>query len=173
MFVSRTQPTVRKRCDSKYFLGDLQWLFFFWLPEIVTRSSICSIIYVRNWFTLLNEQNPLLNFEGTRFVNELWKEKKKSPYLPTHRWNGGSGAGNEHILKGGLRYAWYSLYIKLIWVSICWGTIAQQEQFHFFYISMGITLKILNEKLWFSILSEILSIYSMYIHQFGLSLLRN
>ena len=121
-------------------------------------------------------------FKWTKSVAQLWrnqicewtlKRKKKSPYLPTHRWNGGSGAGNEHILKGGLRYAWYSLYIKLIWVSICWGTIAQQEQFHFFYISRGITLKILNEKLWFSILSEILSIYSMYIHQFGLSLLRN
>ena len=34
----------------------------------------CSIIYVRNWFTLLNEHNPLLDFEGTRFVNEcsIW-----------------------------------------------------------------------------------------------------
>ena len=40
LFVSRTRPTVRKRYDSKYFLGDLQRLFFFfWLPEIVTGSS--------------------------------------------------------------------------------------------------------------------------------------
>ena len=53
LFVSRTRPTVRKRCDSK--------------PDL--------------W----------MNFE-----------KKKFPYLPTHRWNGGSGAGNEHIFKGGL-----------------------------------------------------------------------
>jgi hypothetical protein len=30
------------------------------------------------------------------------KRKKKSPYLPTHRWNEGSGAGNKHIFKGGL-----------------------------------------------------------------------
>ena len=42
----------------------------------------CSRIYVWNWFTLLNEQNLLLDFERTRFVNELWKKKKKSP---THR----------------------------------------------------------------------------------------
>ena len=37
---------------------------------------------------------------------DLWmnfEKKKKSPYLPTHRWNGGSGVGNEHIFKGGLR----------------------------------------------------------------------
>jgi hypothetical protein len=38
LFVSRTRPTVRKRYDSKYFLGDLQQLFF-WLPEIVTGRS--------------------------------------------------------------------------------------------------------------------------------------
>ena len=31
-----------------------------------------------------------------------FEEEKKSPYLPTHRWNGGSGAGNEHIFKGSL-----------------------------------------------------------------------
>jgi hypothetical protein len=40
LFVSRTRLTVRKRCDSKYFLGDLRlFFFFFWLPEIVTGSS--------------------------------------------------------------------------------------------------------------------------------------
>ena len=78
--------------------------FFFLVTGNRDRKfRYCSRIYVRNWFTLLNEQNPLLDFEGTRFVSELWK-KKKSPYLhvPTHRWNGGSGAGNEHIFKGGL-----------------------------------------------------------------------
>ena len=92
--------------------------FFFFL---VTRNRdrkfwYCSRIYVRNWFTLLNEQNPLLDFEGTRFVNELWK-KKKSPYLPTHRWNGGSGAGNKHIFKGGLIiFSYFSLPSK--WLII-------------------------------------------------------
>ena len=79
--------------------------FFFFLVTGNRDRKVwyCSRIYVRNGFTLLNEQNPLLDFEGTRFVNELWKKKKKkSPYLPTHWWNGGSGVGNEHIFKGGL-----------------------------------------------------------------------
>ena len=84
MFVSRIRLTVRKRCDSKYILGDLRRLFFF----LVTgnrdwKFRYCSRIYAWNWFTLLNEQNPLLDFEGTRFVNELWREKKKK--TPTHR----------------------------------------------------------------------------------------
>ena len=35
------------------------------------KFRYCSRFYVRNWFTLLNEQNPLLDFEGTRFVKEL------------------------------------------------------------------------------------------------------
>jgi hypothetical protein len=40
LFVSRNQPTVRKRCDSEKILDDLrQLLFFIWLPEIVTGSS--------------------------------------------------------------------------------------------------------------------------------------
>ena len=70
MFVSRTRPTVRKRCDSKYFLGDLQRLFFLVTGNRDQMFRYCSRIYVRNWFTLLNEQNLLLDFEGTRFVNE-------------------------------------------------------------------------------------------------------
>ena len=99
-------PTVRKRCDSKYFLGDLRRLFFLVTGNRYRKFQYYSRIYVRNWFTLLNEQNLLLGFEGTRFVNEhnLFKKKKKSPYLPTHRWNGGSGVGNEHISKGGLNW---------------------------------------------------------------------
>ena len=101
MFVSRTRPTVRKRCDSEYFLCDLRRLFCFDYRKSWLEFRYCSRIYVRNWFTLLNEQNPLLDFEGTRFVNDLWKITKKT-YLPTHRWNGGSGAGSEHIFKGGL-----------------------------------------------------------------------
>ena len=46
------------------------------------KFRYCSRIYIRNWFTLLNEQNPLLDFEGTRFVNEQSILKKKNP-LPT------------------------------------------------------------------------------------------
>ena len=63
-------------CDDFYFL-------------LVTgnrdrKFRYCSRIYVRNWFTLLNEQNPLFDFEGSRFVNErsLFSKKKKNP-LPT------------------------------------------------------------------------------------------
>ena len=109
LFVSCTRPTVRKRCYSKYFfcvICDDFFFVFFLLPEIWPEVPICSRNYFRNWFTLLNEQNLLLDFEGTRFVNErslFWK-KKKSPYLPTHWWNGGSGVGNEHIFKAGLTY---------------------------------------------------------------------
>ena len=87
-----TRNTFCVICDDFFVLitGNRDWKFRY-----------CSRIYVRNWFTLLNEQNPLLDFEGTRFVNDLWKITKKT-YLPTHRWNGGSGAGSEHIFKGGL-----------------------------------------------------------------------
>ena len=76
-------PTVRKRFDSKYFLGDLRRLFFLVTGNRYRKFQYYSRIYVRNWFTLLNQQNPLLDFEGTRFVNELWKKKKKNP--PTYR----------------------------------------------------------------------------------------
>ena len=101
MFVSRTRPTVRKHCDSKYYLGDL-WRFFLggyrksW-PEvpILFQNLRSELVYTFKW---------------TKSVARLWRnqicewtlKKKKSPYLPTHRWNGGSGAGNEHIFKGGL-----------------------------------------------------------------------
>ena len=88
------------------FLRDLWCLFFFMVTGYRDRKfQYFSRISVQNWFTLLNEQNPLLDFEGTRFVNEsslFWKKKNISLYLPTHRWNGGSGTGNEHIFKGGL-----------------------------------------------------------------------
>ena len=70
LFVSRTQPTVRKRWDSKYFLGDLRWLFFlfffFWLPEIVTGSSDLlqnlrsELVYILKW---------------TKSVGRLWRNQ--------------------------------------------------------------------------------------------------
>ena len=51
--------------------------------------------------------------EPDLWMNAVYFEKKKkSPYLLTHRWNGGSGAGNEHISKGGLN--------KLIKISYNW-----------------------------------------------------
>ena len=85
MFVSRTRPTVRKRCDSNIFLRDLRQLFILVTGNCDQKFRYCSRIYVWNWFTLLNEQNLLLDFEGTRFVNErslFWK-KKKYIHLPT------------------------------------------------------------------------------------------
>ena len=80
MFVSHTLPTVRKRCDSKYFLGDLWRLFFFFLlPEVpILFQNLCSeLVYTFKW---------------TKSVAWLWRnqicewtlKKKKSPYLPTH-----------------------------------------------------------------------------------------
>ena len=85
----RTRPTVRKCCDSKYFLGDLRRLFFLVTGNRDRKFRYCSRIYVRKWFTLLNEQNPLLDFEVTRFVNELWKKKKNpSTYRPIGEMEG-------------------------------------------------------------------------------------
>ena len=48
--------------------------FFFVTGNRDRKFRYCSRIYVRNWFILLNELNPLLDFEGTRFVNErsIW-----------------------------------------------------------------------------------------------------
>ena len=82
MFVSCTRPIVRKCCKSNFFFA---WIATNFFGGGVTgnrdrKFQYHSRIYVRNWFTLLNEQNPLLDFEGTRFVNELWK---KNP--PTYR----------------------------------------------------------------------------------------
>ena len=52
------------------FWRDLQQLFFWVTGNRDRKFRYCSRIYVRNWFTLLNEQNRLLDFKGTRFVNE-------------------------------------------------------------------------------------------------------
>jgi hypothetical protein len=119
LFVSHTLPTVRKRCDSKYFLGDLRRLFFFfWLLEVpILFQNLCSeLVYTFKW---------------TKSVAWLWRnqicewtlKKTKSPYLPTHRWNGGSGAGNEHIFKGGLvmknvLYVYHVVYYSLVFSTL-------------------------------------------------------
>jgi hypothetical protein len=77
-------------------------------------SFIFFISYRKSWpdvpilfQNLLSEL--VYTFKWTKSVARLWRNqicewtlKKKSPYLLTHRWNGGSGAGNEHIFKGGL-----------------------------------------------------------------------
>ena len=64
-------------CNSPHYLLKLNVkndnidIFFLVTGNRDRKFRYCSRIYVRNWFTLLNEQNPLLDFEGTRFVNEL------------------------------------------------------------------------------------------------------
>ena len=46
------------------------------------------------------------------------KRKKKSPYLPTHRWNEGSGAGNKHIFKGGLIIFNFIMYFLCFMLTV-------------------------------------------------------
>jgi hypothetical protein len=88
------------------FLRDLWCLFFFYGYRI---SWPKVPILFQNFRSEL-----VYTFKWTKSVARLWrnqicewkqfilKKKKISLYLPTHRWNGGSGAGNEHIFKGGL-----------------------------------------------------------------------
>ena len=59
------------------FLQDLRQ-FFLVTGNRDRKFRYCSRIYVRNWFTLLNEKNPLLDFEGTRFANECTDPSKCS-----------------------------------------------------------------------------------------------
>jgi hypothetical protein len=49
----------------------------------VTGSSDITPEFTLGTGFLLNEQNPLFDFEGTRFVNEVYFEKKKIIPLPT------------------------------------------------------------------------------------------
>jgi hypothetical protein len=72
------------------FFGRFVMTFFILVTENRDRKfRYCSRIYVRNWFTLLNEKNPLFDFEGTRFVNELWKKKTNPPtYRPIGEMEG-------------------------------------------------------------------------------------
>ena len=93
------------------------------LENVVTRNifwAICDDFfyfgYRKSWpevpILFQNLRSELVyTFKWKKSVVRLWRnqicewtleKKKKSPYLSTHRWNGGSGAGNEHIFKGGL-----------------------------------------------------------------------
>jgi hypothetical protein len=99
-------PTDRlKTLQLEIFFGWFATTFFlllFGYRKSWSKFQYCSRIYVRNWFT----------YKWTKSVAWLWRNqicewtlKKKKIPLPTDpsRWNGGSGAGNEHIFKGGLR----------------------------------------------------------------------
>ena len=106
LFVSRTQPTVRKRCDSKYFFAWFATTFFFgyrklW-PEvpILFHNLRLELVYTFKWTKSVAQLWRNQICEWTQSI--LKKKKNISTYLPTHRWNGGSGVGNEHIFKGGL-----------------------------------------------------------------------
>ena len=94
----RTRP-LENVATPNIFLCDLWFATTFFFFFGYRKFRYCSRIYVRNWFTLLNEQNLLLDL----WMNTVYFEKK-SPYLPTHRWNGGSGAGNKYIFKGGPKH---------------------------------------------------------------------
>ena len=105
LFVSCTRPTVRKRCYSKYFFCVICDDFFFVTGNLTGSSDMFQKLFSELVYT----------FKWTKSVARLWRnqicewtqfilKKKKSPYLPTHWWNGGSGAGNEHIFKAGLTY---------------------------------------------------------------------
>ena len=77
----RPRSNARKCRDSKKKLRDLRHFIFLGYRKF----RYCSRMYVRNWFTLLNEQNRLLDFEGTRFVNERSLFWEKKIYPPTYR----------------------------------------------------------------------------------------
>ena len=114
---------LKKKIVCFKILVSKSWIFWDW--NITKIPRVFNNFLLNRWIAILNRKKkswpevPILfqnlrselayTFNWTkstarlwRFVNELWKEKKKSPYLPTHRWNGGSRAGNEHIFKGGL-----------------------------------------------------------------------
>ena len=97
----RPLENVATRNISWVICDDFFFFFFFgyrksW-PDvpILFQNLLSKLVYTFKW---------------TKSVARLWRnqicewtlKKKKSPYLLTHRWNGGSGAGNEHIFKGGL-----------------------------------------------------------------------
>ena len=79
-------------------------IFFFWLLEIVTGSSdfVPEFTFGTGLHFQMNKIRCLTLKEPDLWMNAVYfGKKKKSPYLPTHRWNGGSGAWSEHIFKGG------------------------------------------------------------------------
>ena len=109
------------------------------LENATTRNIFCVISYAttfgfffgyrKSWLEIpilfQNLRTELVyTFKWTKSVARLWRnqicewtvyfEKKIIPHLPTHRWNGGSGVGNEHIFKGGLTiHGCNTLFIRI------------------------------------------------------------
>jgi hypothetical protein len=108
LFPAPDRPLENVATPKIFFLRDLRWFVFFfgyWKPW--PEVPILFQIYVRNWFTLWTQWTKsvarLWRNQICEWTQSILKKKKKSPYLPTHRGNG--GAGNEHIIKLGLTKA--------------------------------------------------------------------
>ena len=117
MFVSRTWPTVKKRCNWKYFLGvgDIFFIYFgyrkSWLEVFDTVPE-----FMFSWFPLFYMiKICCLTWAWTRFVS--WTQHSYCLiWCPTHWRNRGSSTGNEHIFKNGL--VLYSFIEKCISIFI-------------------------------------------------------
>jgi hypothetical protein len=83
----------------------LPWVGFR-LTTLVVIGTDCTGSVLINCTCILKKSVLIIKKLQSLYLKEpdLWMnfEKKKFPYLPTHGWNGGSGAGNEHLFKGGL-----------------------------------------------------------------------
>ena len=95
MFVSRTRPTVRKRCDSKYLFAWFAMIFFFFFgyrkswPEvpILFQNLHLELVYTFKW---TKSVAWLWRNQICEWTQSILKKIKKSPYLLTHGRNGGS-----------------------------------------------------------------------------------
>ena len=90
LFPAPERPLENVVTRNIFLLICYDFFFFLVTGNRDWKFQYCSRIYVRNWFTLLNEQSPLLDFEGTRFVNErslFWK-KIPSTYQPIGEMEG-------------------------------------------------------------------------------------
>ena len=90
MFPAPDRPLEKVATRNIFWVICDNFLLIFLVTGNCDRKfRYCSRIYVRNWFTLLNEQNPLLDFEGTRFINSIeprytipsWKHFTETVFL--------------------------------------------------------------------------------------------
>jgi hypothetical protein len=69
-FLRDRRPVVATR-NIFWVICDNFFSSSFWLPEIVIGSSDIVPEFTFGTGLLINEKNPLLDFEETRYVNEL------------------------------------------------------------------------------------------------------